>query len=181
MDTYKLKFTKLQLEVFRLMCIKSGEKLNQRQIAKLLKVSPTAVAKSIPRLEKEGLIIKEKQKNMNLILVTLNRGNKKIMELKRAENLSLMYETGLSKFLEEELPGATIILFGSYSRGDDTYSSDIDIAVIGRKEKSIGLKDFEKKLERKINVSFYPSLKEVHEELKNNLCNGIVLSGGIRL
>ena len=181
MDTYKLKFTTLQLEIFRLLCIKAGEKLNQSQIAKLLKVSPTAIAKSIPEIEKEGLIIKEKQKNMNLILLMLNMDNKRTMQLKRMENLKLIYEAGLSEFLEEELPGATIILFGSYSRGDDTIASDIDIAVIGRKEKSISLGNFEKRLERKIILNFYPSLKEVHKELKENLCNGIVLSGGVEL
>ena len=181
MDTYKLKFTILQQKIFRLLCIKAGEKLNQRQIAKLLKVSPTAIAKSIPKLEKENLIIKEKQKNMNLNLIMLNRNNKISMQLKRTENLKLIHEAGLNEFLEEELPGATIILFGSYSRGDDTTSSDIDIAVIGRKEKAIILGNFEKRLERKIILNFYPSLKEVHKELKENLCNGIVLSGGIEL
>ena len=181
MDTYKVKFTILQMEIFRLLCVKAGEKLNQRQIAKLLKVSPTAIANSIPKLENEGLILKEKQKNMNLILLMLNRSNKKAMQLKRIENLKLIYESGLSEFLEEELPGATIILFGSYSRGDDTASSDIDIAVIGRKEKEIKLENFEKSLERKIILNFYTSLKEIHKELKENLCNGIVLSGGVEL
>ena len=181
MDTYKVKFTQLQLEIFRLLCIKAGEKLNQRQISKLLKVSPTAIANSIPKLEKEGLIVRERQKNMNLSLITLNRDNKKVMQLKRVENLKLVYETRLNNFLEEELPGATIILFGSYSRGDDAMSSDIDVAVIGRKEKEISLEDFEKQLERKIIINFYPSLKDVHKELKENLCNGIVLSGGIEL
>ncbi|MBS3105740.1 nucleotidyltransferase domain-containing protein [Candidatus Woesearchaeota archaeon] len=181
MDMYKLKFTKLQLEIFRLLCVKAGERLNQRQIARLLKVSPTAIAKAIPKLEKESLLIKEKQKNMNLILLMLNRNNKMAMQLKRVENLKLIYEARLNEFLEEGLPGATIILFGSYSRGDDTLSSDIDIAIIGRKEKGISLENFEKRLERKIILNFYPSLKEVHKELKENICNGIVLSGGVEL
>ena len=181
MDTYKVKFTILQMEIFRLLCIKAGAKLNQRQIAKLLKVSPTAIANSISKLENEELILKEKQKNMNLNLIMLNRNNKKVMHLKRVENLRLLYESGLEEFMEEELPGATIILFGSYSRGDDTASSDIDIAVIGRKEKEIKLENFEKCLERKIILNFYHSLKDIHKELKENLCNGIVLSGGIEL
>ena len=181
MDTYKLKFTQLQLEIFRLLCIKSGEKLNQRGMAKLLKVSPTAVAKAIPKLEIAGMIKREKQKNMNLIYLTLNRDNRKAMLLKRVENLKLIYETGLSEFLEEELPGAAIILFGSYSRGDDTTTSDIDIAIIGRKEKRFDFGYFEKKLERKIILNFYPSLKGIHKGLRSNICNGIVLSGGIEI
>ncbi|MBI2109700.1 nucleotidyltransferase domain-containing protein [Candidatus Woesearchaeota archaeon] len=181
MDTYKLKFTRLQIEIFRILCIKTGEKLNQRNIAKLLKVSATAVAKSLPGLAKEGLVIMEKLKPMNLNLITLNRNNQKVLQLKRAENLKLLYESGLSDFLEEEFPGVTIILFGSYSRGDDTVNSDIDIAVIGREEKKQNLNVFEKMLERKINLNFYKSVREIHKDLRENLCNGIVLVGGIRL
>ena len=181
MDTYKLKFTTLQQEIFRLLCIKSGEKLNQREISKLLKVSPTAIAKSVPELEKEGIIKRERQKKMNLIYLSLNRDNLNAMQSKRVENLKLLYETGLNQFLEGELPGAAIILFGSYSRGDDTTSSDIDVAVIGRKGKTINLEDFEKKLERKININSYKSLNGIHKELRENICNGIVLSGGIEL
>ena len=56
MEIYKLKFTQLQNEIFRVLCIKTGEKMSQRQIAKILKVSPTAVSKSIGHLEKEHLI-----------------------------------------------------------------------------------------------------------------------------
>ncbi|PIN80603.1 hypothetical protein COV16_00550, partial [Candidatus Woesearchaeota archaeon CG10_big_fil_rev_8_21_14_0_10_34_8] len=83
--------------------------------------------------------------------------------------------------LEEEFPGATIILFGSFSRGDDTSASDIDIAIIGRKEKEINLEKFEKLLERKININSYSALKDVHKDLRENICNGIVLVGGIQL
>ena len=83
--------------------------------------------------------------------------------------------------MEKEFAGATIILFGSYSRGDDTTSSDIDIAVIGRKDKNIKLTDFDKDLERTIFINFYPSFKEIHKHLKENLFNGIVLAGGIEI
>ena len=47
MDTYKLKFTRLQNEIFRLFCINAGKILNKREISLILKVSPTAVANSI--------------------------------------------------------------------------------------------------------------------------------------
>lgn len=181
MDIYKLKFTKLQMEIFRLLCIEAGEKLNQREISKFLKVSPTAIAKSILKLEKEGLIIKEIQKTMNLNLITLNRNNQMVMQLKRVENLNLIYESKLLEFLENKFPGTTIIVFGSYSRGDDTITSDIDIAIIEGKDKEINLMNFEKLLKRKININFYNSLKDINKELRENICNGIVLVGGIQL
>src|SRR3989338_420520 len=178
MDTYKVKFTRLQMEIFRLLGVKAGEKRNQRQIARFLKVSPTAVAKSLPLLHKEILITVDESKEMNLTLVWINRDSQKAMLFKRAENLKLIYEAGLQEFLEENFPGTTIILFGSYSRGDDTSKSDIDIAVIGSKDKRIDLTAFEKKLERKIIINFYGSFKDIKKELKENICNGIVLAGG---
>ena len=50
MHIYKLKWTALQAEIFSLLCLKAGEKLSQREIAILLKVSPTAVANAIKKL-----------------------------------------------------------------------------------------------------------------------------------
>ena len=178
MDMYKLKFTKLQNEIFRLLCIKAGISLNQRGIARILNVSPTAVAKALYLLDKEKIVIVSKSKEMNLTSIQLNRD--KAVGFKRVENLKLIYESGLLGFLEEKFPGSTIILFGSYSKGEDTIKSDIDIAIIG-KEKKIDLIKFDKLLERRIFLHFYPSLKEMKKELKENILNGIILFGGVEL
>jgi len=43
------------------------------------------------------------------------------------------------------------------------------------------LEQFEKMLRRKIMINFYDSFKNIHKNLKENLFNGIVLSGGIKL
>jgi len=177
MDTYKLKFTKLQMEIFRLFCIKTGEKLNQRQIAKLLQVSPTAIAKSLPLLEKNNLLKIKKHKEMNLIQVTLNRENYKTRQLKRVENLKLLYESNLPSKLIEQYPGCTIILFGSYAKGEDTFTSDIDIAIIGTAKKSHILKE----LEKEVRINTYKSFTKIQKELKENIYNGIILAGGIEL
>ena len=181
METIKLNFTKLQNRIFRLMCIDAGKKLNLSEIAKKLKVSVTAISKATPIIEKSGLIKVEKDKKMNLTIVFLNRDNYKTMQFKRIENLKQIYEVGLVDFLEDKLAGGAILLFGSYSRGDDTYDSDIDLAVIGRKEEQINLENFKKNLERKININFYNSFKEIHKYLKNNILNGIILSGSVEL
>jgi predicted nucleotidyltransferase len=118
---------------------------------------------------------------MNLILITLERANKKTIQFKRVENLKMIYEFKLSDYLEDEFAGATIILFGSYSKGDDVINSDIDIAIIGRKEKEINLKGFEEIFERKIIINFYPTFNDIHKHLKENILNGIIFSGGIEL
>jgi len=181
MDMYKLKFTKLQNEIFRLLCIKAGNSLNQREIAKLLKVSPTAVSKALPLLGKEGVVKIEKMKSMNLKAIELNRDDERAIDFKRVENLKMIYESGIVKLLEDSFLGAAIILFGSYSRGDDVASSDIDIAVIGCKEKEKELDKFEKLFEREIIINFYDNWKEIHKNLRDNILNGIVFSGSVDL
>jgi predicted nucleotidyltransferase len=135
----------------------------------------------LPELEKEGLVKVHQDKESKRWSIELNRDNHKAIQLKRTDNLKQIYESGLADFLYNEFPGATIVLFGSYSHGDDTDKSDIDIAVIGRKEKHIDLTRFGKQLERTININFYDSWKDIHKHLKENICNGIVLAGGVEL
>ena len=180
-NIYKLELTNLQQEILRLLFIKAGQSLNQRQISKILEVTQPAVMKALPGMEKQGLIKLNQDKESKRWSVELNRDNHKVMQLKRADNLKLLYESGLADFLEKEFAGATIILFGSYSKGEDTINSDIDITVIGRKDKTIDLVNFEKALQRKININCYDSLKNIHKHLKENLFNGILLYGGIWL
>ncbi len=179
MDIHKLNFTVLEQELFSFLCLRSGEKFSQREIAKNLNVSPTAVANSLKKLKGLNLIKLEKTKTINF--VSFNSEDRKATELKRAENLKNACLSGLTQYLEEELPGGTIILFGSYSKGEDVSNSDIDIAVIGRKEKTLQLEKYEKALHRKINVNFYSSWDDINKHLKNNMLNGIVFHGSISL
>src|SRR3989344_2175475 len=179
MDTYKLDFTILELEIFTYLSIRTGEMFSQRDIAKALKVSPTAVSNAIKNLTIKDLVKLNKTKTINFI--SFNRDNHKAIELKKVENLKQIYISGFSDFLEEKLAGSTIILFGSYSRGEDTKTSDIDIAIIGRKEKTLSLEKFEKTLNRRINLNFYDSLRGIHKHLKNNILNGIIIHGSVEL
>lgn len=178
MDIYKVNFTKIELEIFSLLCIKAGEELSQREISQILKVSPTAIMNSIPQLNKSELIVIKKTKTINFI--SFNRNNKRAIELKRIENLKNIYISELFNYLEIALAGSTIILFGSYSKGEDTTASDIDILIIGAKEKEIKLTAFDKLLERTIFINFYPDWN-IKKNLRNNILNGIVLRGSVEI
>ena len=180
-NIYKLKLTKLQQEILRLLFVKAGTVLNQRAIARYLGVSPPAVIKALPKLEKEDLIKLEQDRDSKRWAIELNRDNQQIVWLKRADNLKQVYESGLVQFLYEKLPGATIILFGSYHLGEDTVTSDIDLAVIGTKDKHLDLIEFDKILERKIIINYYDSFRDIHKHLLNNILNGIVLKGSVEL
>ena len=182
MDTRQLllnDWTQVEQKLFSLLCLRAGESLSQREIAQLLHVSPTAIANSIPKLIDAKLITLTKTKTINFI--SLNRDEKSAIESKRVENLENFYTCGLSEYLEAELAGSTIVLFGSYSRGEDVNQSDIDIAIIGRAEKTLALSIYESKLHRKINVNYYKTLRAINVNLRSNICNGIVIHGSICL
>ena len=181
MDIYKLKFTVLQQEILRFLFIKSGMSFNERGIARHLEVSPTAISNSLEKLEKENLILVKKDKESKRLSIELNKDNPKVYSLKRVENLRLIYESGLVEFLSDSFPGSSIILFGRYSTGEDNINSDIDMAIIGFKEKEMDMTKFNKLLERPISLNFYEDFKNIKKNLKDNLCNGIVLKGAIQL
>ncbi|MBI2044181.1 nucleotidyltransferase domain-containing protein [Candidatus Pacearchaeota archaeon] len=180
-NIYKQKLTKLQQEILRVLFVYTGTPLNARKISQLLEVSHPAISKALPLMKKEGLMKMEKDKDSGRLSIELNSDSHKVMQLKRVDNLKLIYESGLGDFLEKEFAGAVIILFGSYSRGEDTIKSDIDIAVIGRKDKPFDVEKFELILKREININFYDSFDGIHKNLKENLFNGIVLYGGVKL
>jgi predicted nucleotidyltransferase len=185
MDMYKQKWTRLQYGIFRFLCIKSGQTTNLRGIAKAVGASPTAVSKSLKGLADEGIAEVKKSKNMNLLIIRLNRDSPRAVHLKRVENLKMIYESGLADFLYNEFPGCAVVLFGSYSLGEDMsgpdVGSDIDIAVIGAKERGVDTAKFGRLLERDVKINFYESWGKIHKNLKDNILNGMLLSGGVEL
>lgn len=177
---YKLELTRLQQDIMRLLFIRAGTSLNQRRIASLLGVSPPAVMKTLHYLIKKDFVNLTKDKESKQLSIKLNAENQYIFQLKRVDNLKQLYDSGFVNYMQEKYPGDTIILFGSYSRGEDTISSDIDIAIIGE-EKKADLTNFEKILERKILIGFYKSWEKIDKHLRNNILNGIILAGGVEL
>lgn len=185
-NIYKSEFTLLQQEILRYLFVKAGMSFNARGLARPLERTQAGIIKAIPELEKEGLVKIKKDKDSGRWSIELNRDNPKAVALKRVDNLKRVYRSGIGDFLKNNFPGTTIILFGSYARGEDVWineeeghTSDIDIAVIGTKGKEIGLTRFEKILERTIIINFYNSFKEIHKNLKDNILNGILLSGSV--
>jgi predicted nucleotidyltransferase len=178
---YKLKFTELQQDTIRLLFIKAGTALTANAISKALKVSPTAVGKAMPALEKAGLLLVSKDMETKRLSIQMNRDNHAVVWLKRADNLKQLYESGLVQHFYDIFPEATVIVFGSYAAGEDTMRSDIDIAIIGSGEKKVQLGEFEKALQRQITLNYYKSFRDVDRHLLNNILNCITLKGAVEL
>lgn len=180
-NSCKLKLTVLQRDILRLLFMQAGIPLTARAIAVALEVSPPAVSKALPRLQGENLIVMSKDPDTKRLSIELNRDNRYVMGLKRADNLAQLYECGLVNYLFDSFPGDTAILFGSYAFGEDTLKSDIDLAIIGSKRKNLNLASFESILQRPIIINYYPSFRNIDKHLLNNILNGITLKGAVDL
>lgn len=151
-----------------------------REIAKIIKKSPTTVSKYAYELKKMGLL---RSKNIsNHILFKSNNENSQFKAIKRNYNLKNISSSGLTTHLEEELNPEAIILFGSFAKGEDIPKSDIDIAIITPSKKESNLENFEKKLKHNIQLFLYSKkdieeMKKKNKELLNNLINGTVIYG----
>jgi predicted nucleotidyltransferase len=136
----------------------------------------TSVKANLEILTKKGFIIEsiEKRGERKFPLYHANLDNKSFRKYKTIHNFMSISE--LIEYIQEKSMPKSIVLFGSYQRGEDTEDSDIDLFIECKKEE-FDLKPFEKKLERKIQLHFNENFKKYPIELKNNIINGIVLSG----
>ncbi|HLD55316.1 MAG TPA: nucleotidyltransferase domain-containing protein [Candidatus Nanoarchaeia archaeon] len=149
-----------------------------KEISQKIKVAHTSIIKILLNLQKEKIInrIEKKYGKRNFPFFVANINNDEFKILKKINNLKSVYYSGIINFLELNFMPKSIILFGSYSRGEDIEGSDIDL-FLETKEEEINLIRFEKILSRKINIYFKEDINECSKELQNNILNGILLKG----
>ncbi len=146
-----------------------------RELSRLLKLSMPTIISATDALAKERLIIKTK--GTALTTIAANRENAKFLQCKRVHNLEQIYDSCVLEYLSGSYNHPKlIILFGSFSRGEDAEKSDVDIAIATNKKLSLDLSKYEKALGRGISIHEI-DLDKVSNEFKANLANGIVLEG----
>ena len=144
-------------------------------IARTTGIAHTSIKKNLKELVKEGIINEKNEKRGKRQFPIYNASlNTPFKKLKMIHNLEEVQEA--AGFIEDKLAPRAIVLFGSYSRGEDVEDSDIDIFVECKKEE-LNLSLYEKNLKRKIELHFNDNFQNYPKELKNNIINGIVLRG----
>ncbi len=151
-----------------------------REISRMVKLAPKSVGIYLAELEKEGLVIKERQKATGYPVYFASRNSEMFRFYRKLDVVHSIKTSGLLDYLCDKTTPDVIVLFGSASRGEDTQESDIDLFVqcAGRK---LDLSGFEKLLKRKISILFGENFKELSDELKNNVINGIILKGYLKV
>ena len=147
--------------------------------------SKTTAKKIVESFIQQGLITRKTIGK--LWLLSANTKSKSFIRSKIVHNLGLILHVGftgntLIDFIRQRYPQAkSIILFGSYRKGDNTETSDLDIAV-----EVAGNKDLEIVKFTSFNLGYRKNVlvnihlfarKNVNLNVFSNIANGIVLDG----
>ncbi|HIH92396.1 TPA: hypothetical protein HA281_06380 [Candidatus Woesearchaeota archaeon] len=146
-----------------------------------LQIAKTTAKRTVQELIEEGFLnVKVLGK---LWRITPNPSHLYTYTLKIPYNLRLIYESGIIGKIHKQVPEArTIVLFGSYRKGDDAEASDIDIAVEVTGSQQTAVKElgvfpqFGYRKDVRINLHVF-SRETVDQNLFANIANGIVLEG----
>ena len=152
-----------------------------REMARLTKLNPTTISKYLNRFSKVGLLTKNEERGH--LLFRANTESHKYKDAKIYNNIKSIKNSGLLGYLEKELHyPETIILFGSYAKGENDKNSDIDLFIVGKIKKEMNLSEFEKRLKARIqlfmkNKDEFAKLQKENKNLANSILNGIVVKG----
>jgi predicted nucleotidyltransferase len=155
-----------------------NEDFSARGLSRKLNINHVTILKYLNQLKKENLIQIKKTTLYNVYCA--NDSSEKFILLKKQYVVNNLFDSKLILFLNKNCYPDCIILFGSYAKGVFNETSDIDIYVQSKKH-NLDLTIFEKTLKHKINLIFEPKIRDFSGELANNIINGIILSGYIKV
>ena len=175
-----MKTKNIKQKIQEYFFINPTAKLRVREIEKLLKLPLPSVIRYCQELQIEGILTIIK--TGTVVFYTGDRASNDFLLEKKLYNIKSLYQSGLIEFLKIELSNPAVILFGSYSKGEDTEESDIDLYIETPSKKKINTEKFEKKLKRKIQIFRHKSIYEIKNlHLSNNIINGFILNNYIEV
>jgi predicted nucleotidyltransferase/DNA-binding HxlR family transcriptional regulator len=168
-------------KILKIFLFNPNDSFRLREISKITEISPKSVMNYLKYFEDEK-IIKRYEKRDIPFYKAINDTDK-LREFTRIAILYELGESGVINYLWDKLAPEAIVLYGGFSRGEISEESDIDLFAYGVDitKHQIELDKFEKIIGKRIHLMGEKSLKGVSEEFKNNLSNGIILKGYLKI
>jgi len=163
----KLFSSKARVEILKLFLMNPQNSYYQRQIETLTRQPIRGVQREVAKLERIGLVERSVQGNR-----TYYRANRNCSIFEPLKEI-ILKSTGIAEVLQKNFKKQHKIviafIYGSYAKGEETLSSDIDLMVVGditSKEISGILSKPKKDLGREINYAVF-SVREFRKRIKN--------------
>jgi predicted nucleotidyltransferase/predicted RecB family endonuclease len=137
--------------ILKLLLLNSSNEFHGNDIARKSGLAPSTVAKEMPLIYNMGLV--QRRIQGNLVFYKINNKSIIFSELKR---IFLKFEM-LDEVISKELPKEDIryaLIYGSFAKGTESQSSDIDLLIIGDVNDNTILRSISKtegKLGREVN------------------------------
>ncbi|MFH1211361.1 MAG: nucleotidyltransferase domain-containing protein [Candidatus Woesearchaeota archaeon] len=163
-------------QIAKLFFENPGKEFYLRQISRLAKIPKTTVSRRIALLLEEKIIKKAEAEPYSRFIADTE--SPAYIFYKKQFILEKIFKSGIIEYIADKTHPKAIILFGSCAKGEYTKDSDIDLFVQSP-ETELSLKRF--RLSHGINIIFSDSLQKISENLRNNIINGVILYGLIRL
>jgi predicted nucleotidyltransferase len=171
----------IQLKVLSHFFDNPNEEFYLRELGRLLKISPMTVKRALDDLVNNNLIIRQEKKNQ--ILYHGNMDSQAFKFAKISYNLAWLEEKDLVEYLLEKVPGiSSIVLYGSYAKGENDKHSDLDLLLICATKKN-DFHQIEKKLGIEVNIINFTNTQWTKQAKTNRafyldiITEGIVLYG----
>lgn len=160
------ELTKNRAELLRLFLTNPEQSFYMQEIGRILGKKPGNFQRTINNMVKEGILTSEYKANARYFKADKNYPLYK--ELK-----SIVFKTvGVAGSLKEVLEKIGNInfsfIYGSYAKAEESYLSDIDLAIIGKPDEDRLIKEldrFERVLKREINYKVYTP-HELNKEIE---------------
>ena len=174
----------IELVNLKLFFEEPNREFHLRELARLMRKNPVTVKKYLESAVKLNILKRRKERGLELY--SSNTEDFYYKEYKKIYNRLKFIESGLLDYLKEEFHLPTILLFGSYARGEDNRNSDVDVFVLSEVKKTPDLSNFEKKINRTIQMHIFnrkgfEAAKKTNKDLINNIINGTILHGFIEV
>jgi len=177
----KLKIRDTYIKVLGLFFSFPDKTFQLNEVAKKAKVSKINANKIVNKLILDEFLFKKTAGKSWLL--KCNKSHKYNQTRKIVYNLGLIYESGILEEIKSKF-GAykAVVLFGSYRKGDDIETSDLDIAVQSFDKKDYDIVEFCRiknfGYRENVQVSLHIfSKNKIASNLFESIRNGIVLEG----
>lgn len=169
------------LSVLELFIKNPYERYYLREASRILKISPMTVKRALDLLVKDRMLLREEFKNQ--ILYRANMESAAFKHLKVAYNLAWLEKRDIVDYLKENLAGlSSLILYGSFAKGENDEKSDIDLLAISSSgtKKDIRLMEL---LGKETSLTVFTPAKWREQAKKNKafyidvITEGIILFG----
>ena len=185
-------FGGIELEILGLYLSDYAAKFHVREISRILDANHRTISLALKALENKGVMKHEiAGKNKQYFLILDNFLTKEyIRNAESAKKIKLLDKYFVIKKLlaelSEDLKGTPMILFGSYSKGEEAKDSDVDILILkdGKEQKIENIiKEFAKRhnieiqLQKMTGNQFESGIRERDNLIVEIVNNHIILNG----